>query len=311
MIKVCSRCGLTKPIEEFKKRKDSKDGYRPECKECNKSVYSHSLYNRKYAETHREQISESRKRRYKLTYQYKDKPVIFDTDQDGNIIKKCCICNQWFPISNYYSCKNQKHSITSMCIYCSKEKSKNFINNNKLYYKEYNKKYNQEPRRKAIKYFNKYGIKPTEELLALRIAYRELGQWIIEIMSEFRGEIPKIDKEIKFMLTHEYQKLRVDTLIRDNRHCVLCGRGVEDGIKLHVDHIIPLSIDWSQRLNLDNLQTLCSECNQGKYNYYSDDWRQSGGRHSKNLLPKAETDKVYRYLDTSIIQEGGGDNAGR
>ena len=33
-IKICYKCKIEKPITEFNKRKDSKDGYRNQCKEC-------------------------------------------------------------------------------------------------------------------------------------------------------------------------------------------------------------------------------------------------------------------------------------
>ena len=35
-------------------------------------------------------------------------------------------------------------------------------------------------------------------------------------------------------------KLRVQILKRDNNKCVWCGRGIEDGVTLHVDHIVPV-----------------------------------------------------------------------
>jgi hypothetical protein len=34
MIKICSKCGKEKPVEEFYVRKDSKDGYRNDCIDC-------------------------------------------------------------------------------------------------------------------------------------------------------------------------------------------------------------------------------------------------------------------------------------
>jgi hypothetical protein len=40
--KVCKKCGKEKPIERFRKRKDSKDGFRSECKDC------FNLYFRQY-----------------------------------------------------------------------------------------------------------------------------------------------------------------------------------------------------------------------------------------------------------------------
>lgn len=55
---------------------------------------------------------------------------------------------------------------------------------------------------------------------------------------------------------------RMLILKRDNFHCRLCGRGVEDGIKLEVDHIIPIA--HGGLTEEENLWTLCFECNRGK-----------------------------------------------
>lgn len=56
--------------------------------------------------------------------------------------------------------------------------------------------------------------------------------------------------------------LRYDILKRDNFRCQICGSSAQDGVKLHVDHIIPVSKGgktiWS------NLRTLCDRCNLGK-----------------------------------------------
>ncbi len=71
----------------------------------------------------------------------------------------------------------------------------------------------------------------------------------------------------------EWQKLRYFVLKRDNGVCQLCGRGRKDGVVLHVDHIVPLSVDWSKRLDPNNLQTLCEDCNLGKSNKDCIDWR--------------------------------------
>ncbi|OLS37732.1 HNH endonuclease [Bacillus sp. MRMR6] len=57
--------------------------------------------------------------------------------------------------------------------------------------------------------------------------------------------------------------LRFKVLERD-RCCKLCGRTPNDGVKLHVDHITPYSFGGTT--TLENLQTLCEECNIGKSN---------------------------------------------
>lgn len=60
--------------------------------------------------------------------------------------------------------------------------------------------------------------------------------------------------------------MRYDVLRRDDFHCVRCGRGREDGVKLHVDHIVPVSRGGKSVMS--NLQTLCEDCNCGKGNRY-------------------------------------------
>lgn len=62
--------------------------------------------------------------------------------------------------------------------------------------------------------------------------------------------------------------VRYDVLRRDNFHCVRCGRGKEDGVKLHVDHIVPVSRGGKSVMG--NLQTLCEDCNYGKGNRYEE-----------------------------------------
>lgn len=57
--------------------------------------------------------------------------------------------------------------------------------------------------------------------------------------------------------------MRYDVLRRDDFHC---GRGREDGVKLHVDHIVPVS--RGGKTVMSNLQTLCEDCNCGKGNRY-------------------------------------------
>lgn len=59
-------------------------------------------------------------------------------------------------------------------------------------------------------------------------------------------------------------RLRFLVMKRDNFKCCICGRSpaTTPGLELHIDHIIP----WSKggETVIDNLQTLCSDCNLGK-----------------------------------------------
>lgn len=56
--------------------------------------------------------------------------------------------------------------------------------------------------------------------------------------------------------------LRFSVLQRDEFVCCLCGYGKADGRKIEVDHKIPVA--KGGKTELDNLWTLCFECNRGK-----------------------------------------------
>lgn len=61
-------------------------------------------------------------------------------------------------------------------------------------------------------------------------------------------------------------RMRFLVMKRDNFKCCMCGRSpaTTTGLELHIDHIIP----WSKggETVLENLQTLCQDCNLGKSN---------------------------------------------
>lgn len=79
-------------------------------------------------------------------------------------------------------------------------------------------------------------------------------------------------KNQEFQTSKAYQRslmtdsLRYDIMKRDNFRCVLCGRTANEGVKLHVDHIVPVA---KGGLTVpDNLRTLCDQCNLGKSDKY-------------------------------------------
>ncbi|MGH1549201.1 HNH endonuclease [Leifsonia poae] len=60
--------------------------------------------------------------------------------------------------------------------------------------------------------------------------------------------------------------LRTKVMRRDSFRCQMCGASRPDGVTLHVDHILPVS--HGGRTVLENLQTLCADCNLGKGNSF-------------------------------------------
>jgi hypothetical protein len=56
--------------------------------------------------------------------------------------------------------------------------------------------------------------------------------------------------------------LRFAVLRRDGFRCAYCGRGQDDGVQLHIDHLVPVA--RGGRNELENLVTACATCNLGK-----------------------------------------------
>lgn len=74
-----------------------------------------------------------------------------------------------------------------------------------------------------------------------------------------------------------------EILARDNHRCVVCGRGVKEGVDLHVDHIRPK--DSGGKNTIENGQTLCGQHNFIKKNYSQ---TEAGKRFFLKMLDQAK-----------------------
>lgn len=93
------------------------------------------------------------------------------------------------------------------------------------------------------------------------------------------GQKPLIDPAYSkasrddFFASSTWKELRYMVLVRDKATCQCCNRSRKDGVTIQVDHIIPVSIDFSKRADPNNLQCLCADCNEGKGNRSNENWR--------------------------------------
>lgn len=77
-----------------------------------------------------------------------------------------------------------------------------------------------------------------------------------------------------FYASREWQTLRYAILAKYDGHCQACGRSRrQHEVVLHVDHIKPISRFPHLKLDPDNLQLLCQDCNLGKSAWDQTDWR--------------------------------------
>lgn len=68
------------------------------------------------------------------------------------------------------------------------------------------------------------------------------------------------DKENNFYKSSEWRSVRQFVLERDHYLCQECRRNgiVKQGNTVH--HKVHLRDDWSKRLDVDNLETICPQC---------------------------------------------------
>lgn len=95
-VKRCTRCGETKPLDEFNHRSDSSDGHFAACKNCLRK------YRRQYHETHRDKENRYR-RQYHETHRDRENRYSRDTNLQRKILliahysnntNKCACCGE-------------------------------------------------------------------------------------------------------------------------------------------------------------------------------------------------------------------------
>jgi hypothetical protein len=98
------------------------------------------------------------------------------------------------------------------------------------------------------------------------------GNLDFEYNASNRGyRINDISNELlKSVRTGINSKLAYKIRHRDFHTCQSCGKTPKDGVKLHVDHRVP--VEWGGTNAEDNLWTLCDDCNHGKKSFFKDDF---------------------------------------
>ena len=77
---------------------------------------------------------------------------------------------------------------------------------------------------------------------------------------------PEVDSRV-FLESKVWKRLRYKALKENSNKCQCCGASPSTGAVLNVDHILPRRLFPNHALQLENLQVLCSDCNEGKGNW--------------------------------------------
>lgn len=94
-------------------------------------------------------------------------------------------------------------------------------------------------------------------------------------------------------------KQKKQILERDGYKCVICGKGIKDGVELHVDHIKPK--DFGGKASIENGQTLCSQHNFLKKNFKQ---TETGKKMFIRLYELAKSENNQHLIDfcTQILE---------
>ncbi len=106
-----------------------------------------------------------------------------------------------------------------------------------------------------------------------------------------------------FYESREWLQLRYRVLKKHNGWCQACGHNGSPANPIQVDHIKPKSTHPHLALVESNLQVLCRQCNLGKSNKDSTDWRYAPSRemsilHTCDPAKRAKLQQLG-YLKTS------------
>lgn len=248
--KKCSKCKKIKPILEFYKYKITKDGYRPDCKECTKKRSKE--YREKHKEYYKEYGAEYRKKHYK------PKPIK---------LKICKICNKEFkPNSNV-----QKYCSEECVKIKNKKYEKKYYHDNKEKIKRYKqkitkklKKYNKIYRKTHRKELSEYKLKKRKEDINYKIVCNLRTRINNAIKNNYKSgkTIELLGCSIKKLKQHLEKQFKPG-MSWDNY-----GRGWNGKKEWQVDHINPCaSFDLSKPseqkkcFHYTNLQPLWAEEN--------------------------------------------------
>lgn len=282
LYKKCNKCNELKSVDNFFKRKGSKDGYRNDCKECSKESDQKRSAKRKEQRQSREIITEGR--------------------------KICRICNIEKDLSEFHIKRGTPDGHRSECKECVKNTQKEYKDPEKQ--REYDKQRYQERKEEILERKKKYHKDNKDRILEEKKNYREENKDNInDYMKKYREEHREEAKEYarnnpNKALYQETYRLRHPHIVawrttlyatlkrmgtkKENSTAFLLGYSAEDLRKdmeskflsgmtwdnhgeWHIDHIYPVTkfpttTPVSEVCALSNLQPLWGSDNLSKSN---------------------------------------------
>lgn len=192
--------------------------------------------------------------------------ALSEMEKDGNAIKSCAFSLLAFISNNnnILKCGNNYLNISNFSEFLDKDQSnmskvfKKLIQYGVICKTQISKICENSKETNQIYIYNPYIARPSG---TVNECVYQLFDNTAFINQESKAYKSKHEKSYERSIANG---IRYDVLSRDNFTCQICGRTIADGVKLEVDHKIPVS--KGGKSTMDNLWTLCFDCNRGKYN---------------------------------------------
>jgi len=138
------------------------------------------------------------------------------------------------------------------------------------------------------RYLKLYGRKPRDTWRQIRKFHQE-GKLIKVRKGIYRYDPDYVKKVELFDFPLDVKE---EIFKRDNYQCVVCGRGIKDGVEICADHRTPK--DKGGTNTVENGQTLCMEHNLMKKNYSQ---TEAGKKYFIKMYEKAVANNDKRMVD--------------
>lgn len=289
--KVCTKCGVEKPLSEFNKNKNYSDGHRSDCRMCRReyreqraainitNIADHHLktcikcgIEKQLIEFYNNKSNKDGRHSYCKPCHIEHRKQIAVTYTKNYIeqdLKTCITCGITKPISEYYNDNNFRDLRQPSCKTCFNKRQKQYKNANREQIIERSKQYRNSNREQIREHQNKYRHANKKQIIERNKQYRDSNRRLIsERNKQYRKANP-----LKICIHSRNRKARklnapgshteadiAQLLILQKTKCAVCHCSIKNGY--HVDHVIPLAKGGSN--DKLNLQLLCPPCNLSK-----------------------------------------------